>query len=63
MKKRFGIFWISTQREIYSDDSYYTLGMIWKIVDTKKDAENEIKRMGLRDIDLVTIIPIYSGDF
>ncbi len=62
MKKRFGIFWIGTQCEVYGDDSYYTLGTIWKIVDTKEDAEKEIKEMNLKDRDLVTIIPVYSGD-
>lgn len=62
MKKRFGIFWIGTQREVYGDDSYYTLGMIWKIADTEEEAENEIKGMNLKDRDLVTIIPVYSGD-
>lgn len=61
MKKKFGIFWIGTQREVYGDDSYYTLGMIWKIVDTIEEAENEIVKMNLKSKDLVTVIPVYSG--
>jgi len=61
MEKRFGIFWLSQQREIYGDDSYYVLGMLWKIVDTNEEAENEIVKINLRDQNLVTIIPVYSG--
>lgn len=61
MKKRFGIFWIGTQREVYGDDRYYTLGMLWKIVDTEDEALTEVKKMKLEERNLVTIIPIYSG--
>ena len=60
MNKRFGIFWIGQQREVYGDDSYYTLGTIWKIVDTEDEAENIIKGMDLMSHNLVTIIPIYT---
>ena len=60
-KKRFGIFWIGKQREVYGDDSFYTLGMIWGIKDTVTDAEKEIESMDLKSGDLVTIIPVYGG--
>ena len=62
LKTRLGIFWIGTQREIYGDDSYYTLGTLWRVVDTKEEAEEEIKKMKLKKRELVTIIPIYSSE-
>jgi len=61
MKKKFGIFWIERERKIYGDDSYYTLGTIWKITDTIEEAENEILEMNLKSNDFITVIPIYSN--
>jgi hypothetical protein len=61
MIKKFGIFWIGTQREVYGDDNFYTLGMLWKVIDTYEEAEEEIIKMNLKPNNLVTIIPIYSG--
>jgi len=62
MKKRFGIFWIETQRKIYGDDNYYTLGTLWGIVDTEEEAISEIKKINPypNKKNLITIIPIYS---
>lgn len=61
MKKvRFGIFWIEQKREIYGDDSYYTLGTLWKIEESEGKAKEEVEKMDLNETDLVVILPLYS---
>ena len=59
MKKRFAIFWIEMKN---GGDGYHTLGTLWKIVDSQDEAEQEIGKIYLSPTDLVTIMPVYSGE-
>lgn len=59
MKKKYGVYWLTTQRKIYGDDSYYALGTLMGTFDTIKEAEIKIKSINSTNA-LLTIIPIYS---
>ena len=61
MKKRFGIFWMGQQREIYGNDSYYTLGTLMGIVDTEEEAEEQIRKMKVTSCSLLIILPVFQN--
>ena len=61
MNKRYVVFWISTQREVYGDDSYHVLGEWMANFDSIDKAKEYIGSLNLSPRDNCTIIEIYSG--
>lgn len=57
--KKYAIFWIDSQREMYSDDSYHVLGTNFGIFDTYDDAEIKAKELA-NDRNMITILPVYT---
>ncbi len=62
MKKQFGVFWIEKVQKIYSEEDYNVLGEFMGKYKTLEEAENAISKVGLSESDMVTLIPIYSGN-
>ena len=63
MKKKFAVFGLDQQRKIYSsDDTFYCLGDLFKIVDSKKEAKEYIKECAALPDNgiLITILKIYT---
>lgn len=58
MKKEYGIFWLSQQRELYSDDSYYVLGELFGVEKTEEEALKRVEKI-ISETHLITILPIY----
>lgn len=62
MKITFVVFWLSQERKIYGDDSYYVLGEYMTSCNTEEAAVKYIKSLNLGFNQLCTILKVYSGD-
>lgn len=62
MEKKFVVFCLGKQREIYGDDSYHVLGERMGQWDTKEEAIEHINRLDLKHYYSCTILEVWSKE-